>query len=121
MYNVLNISTVPAFSKYFLEKLTLLFFNLNSMSEWVRKNVPGFGDGFDFVEVGEGESRELMEDERGGFSWFGVFGLSAWFLRNNIEAIFVILLLFVKIGVILGVRRLPFLARNIKRKIPKGL
>ena len=32
MYNVLNISTVPAFSKHFLEKLTFLFFNLNSLS-----------------------------------------------------------------------------------------
>ena len=32
MYNVLKISTIPSFSKYFLEKLTFLFFNLNSLS-----------------------------------------------------------------------------------------
>lgn len=36
MYNVLSISTVPAFVKTFLQKLTFLFFNLNSLTEWTK-------------------------------------------------------------------------------------
>ena len=36
MYNVLKISTVPAFTKNFLQKLTYLFYNLNSLTEWAQ-------------------------------------------------------------------------------------
>lgn len=51
MYNVLNISTIPAFSKNFLEKLTFLFFNLNSLIEWAQANIPSLKDKLDFTQI----------------------------------------------------------------------
>jgi hypothetical protein len=51
MYNVLSISTIPAFSKSFLEKLTFLFFNLNSLIEWGEENLQGMKGRFDFTQI----------------------------------------------------------------------
>jgi hypothetical protein len=51
MYNVLSISTIPAFSKNFLEKLTFLFFNLNSLIEWGEENLQGMKGRFDFTQI----------------------------------------------------------------------
>lgn len=48
MYNVLNISTIPAFTKNFLQKLTYLFYNLNSLTEWAQQNIPSFKDAANF-------------------------------------------------------------------------
>lgn len=51
MYNVLSISTIPAFSKNFLERLTFLFFNLNSLIEWGEENLQGMKGRFDFTQI----------------------------------------------------------------------
>ena len=51
MYNVLSISTIPAFSKNFLERLTFLFFNLNSLIEWGEENLSGMKGRFDFTQI----------------------------------------------------------------------
>lgn len=48
MYNVLNVSTIPAFTKNFLQKLTFLFYNLNSLAEWAQENIIGFKDVVNF-------------------------------------------------------------------------
>ena len=48
MYNLLNISTVPLFLKYFFENLSYQFFNLNSIIEWIGTKIPNFQEKLDF-------------------------------------------------------------------------
>lgn len=104
MYNVLNISTIPAFSKKFLEKLTFLFFNLNSLTEWAQSNIPSLKG---FLSIDQTIGREFMEETKNHFAWFGSFGVSSNFVKNNLETLFLIFLMALKIFLILIVRKIP--------------
>ena len=118
MYNFLNISTVPLFSKYFLEKLERIIFKLNSIVEWAASRIPGLKDRLSFDEI---SSRELIPDYEYQFAWFGYFGISSNYMKSNIEQLVIIAMLLLKIGLLTLIKRTTILPKLLRHQLPKKL
>lgn len=73
---------------------------------------------FNFQETG---GRELIDDYKNNYAWFGSFGISSGFVNNNIEQIFIVGILILKMGFIMLLKKMSFLHRFFRALIPKGL
>ena len=62
--------------------------------------------------------RENIEKYKNNFSWFGSLGVSSNFISNNFETFFMIFFLITKILILLLIRKIPFLPKKVKKKIP---
>ena len=62
-----------------------------------------------------------MPNYKNEYAWFGSFGLSSGFVKNNIEIFFILGLLLLKLGLMTVLRRMRFLPKSIRARFPRGL
>ena len=80
LFNFLTISSVPTFTKDFLEMLAVIFFKQNTLLDWIVQVFQLKEDTFLFESD---KIVEKMEEERNGRAWFGKMGMSTNFLSNG--------------------------------------
>lgn len=62
-----------------------------------------------------------MPNYKGEYAWFGSFGISSGFVKNNMEIFFILGLLLLKLGLMTVLRKIRFLPKSIRAKFPRGL
>ena len=102
LYNFLNITTVPLFSRSMLESLAFIFYKMNGLVSWIKTVLRLPNETMDFSYLIQ---RENMPKFKRGFSWFGEMGMSTDFVNNNFESMMVLSMLLLKVCVLRIVAR----------------